>query len=432
MWGGGKLDEPSTRDEARGIPEAPVEASAEAPNGPSAREPSRLERELEDGALRRAMGFAPLPQPAPDSLHPVEFEARLVFNGQGGEYFRIWVVNVFFTLLTLGVYSAWAKVRKARWFAQHTSLMGDRFDFHGRPWRILLGRVLAVGLLVAWSYSFDVSPWLGMAVLLLLCVVGPLLFAGAQRFRFANTSWRGLRFAFDVPTAHVYVVCVPMLLFWALGTVLEGLGVPRGTIVGVLVVALCALPAAHARLKQLQHSHTSFGGQHFSFKTVAVEFYGLYLSAAVLAIVGAALAAPFGYLFLQATTEPGEPAPVLFGKIAGGAGALLAWFFAWPYFAARVQQLVWSHTAWGRVRFRGELKGLQLWRLLLGQVTLVLLTAGLYWPFAAVAIARLRLQSIVVEADGPIAELVAVAPPPDEDHASGDATADFFGLDLGW
>ena len=34
------------------------------------------------------------------------------FHGNGAEYFRIWIVNFLLTLLTLGVYSAWAKVRK--------------------------------------------------------------------------------------------------------------------------------------------------------------------------------------------------------------------------------------------------------------------------------------------------------------------------------
>jgi len=36
--------------------------------------------------------------------HPLEF------TGKGGEYFGIWIVNLFFSVLTLGIYSAWAKV----------------------------------------------------------------------------------------------------------------------------------------------------------------------------------------------------------------------------------------------------------------------------------------------------------------------------------
>jgi uncharacterized membrane protein YjgN (DUF898 family) len=37
------------------------------------------------------------------------------FRGTGGEYFRIWIVNLLLTILTLGIYSAWAKVRQLRY-----------------------------------------------------------------------------------------------------------------------------------------------------------------------------------------------------------------------------------------------------------------------------------------------------------------------------
>src|SRR5207244_849139 len=46
--------------------------------------------------------------------------ARLLFTGRGSEYFRIWVVNVLLTVITAGIYSAWTKVRKAKYFAQNT------------------------------------------------------------------------------------------------------------------------------------------------------------------------------------------------------------------------------------------------------------------------------------------------------------------------
>ncbi len=36
----------------------------------------------------------------------------LSFTGTAGDYFRIWIANIALTLLTLGIYSAWAKVRK--------------------------------------------------------------------------------------------------------------------------------------------------------------------------------------------------------------------------------------------------------------------------------------------------------------------------------
>lgn len=143
--------------------------------------------------------MTPADPPADAAPARAPLHANLRFSGTGDEYFRIWIVHTLLTALTLGIYSAWAKVRKARWLAQHTHLLGDSFDFHGRPSRILLGRAVAIILFIAYTFSFDWAPSAGIAVLVLLLVLGPLLFGSAQRFRLVNTSWRGLRFGFDAP-----------------------------------------------------------------------------------------------------------------------------------------------------------------------------------------------------------------------------------------
>lgn len=38
------------------------------------------------------------------------------FTGTAGEYFGIWIVNILLTIVTVGFYSAWAKVRRKRYF----------------------------------------------------------------------------------------------------------------------------------------------------------------------------------------------------------------------------------------------------------------------------------------------------------------------------
>ena len=69
----------------------------------------------------------------------------LRFTGRGGEYFGIWIVNLLLTILTVGIYSAWAKVRRIQYFYRHTELAHSSFDFHGSPIKILLGRFIALG-----------------------------------------------------------------------------------------------------------------------------------------------------------------------------------------------------------------------------------------------------------------------------------------------
>jgi len=113
---------------------------------------------------------------------PDSVRAPFVFHGQGGEFFRIWIVNIGLTLLTLGIYSAWAKVRTKRYFYGNTELEGDRFDYLGDPIAILKGRILAVALLVAYQVLVSFAPpVITGAVLLLFLSVDNLPSTALQR-----------------------------------------------------------------------------------------------------------------------------------------------------------------------------------------------------------------------------------------------------------
>ena len=87
--------------------------------------------------------------PAPEPLR---------FTGTGAEYFRIWIVNLLLTIVTLGIYSAWAKVRRLQYFHRHTQLAGSGFDYHGRPAAILKGRAVAFGALVLYKIADEMHP----------------------------------------------------------------------------------------------------------------------------------------------------------------------------------------------------------------------------------------------------------------------------------
>src|ERR1700722_353561 len=99
---------------------------------------------------------------APEQLH---------FTGSGAEYFGIWIVNLLLTIVTLGIYSAWAKVRRLKYFYRHTEVAGSGFDFHGSPIRILVGRVLALVMLIAYNYSVRLHSIWTLIILVVLAAV---------------------------------------------------------------------------------------------------------------------------------------------------------------------------------------------------------------------------------------------------------------------
>jgi len=83
-------------------------------------------------------------QPEPVSGDPRAESHSFAFTGSGGEYFRIWIVNLFLSIITVGIYSAWAKVRRERYFHSNLVLDKSTFAYHGNPVAILKGRLVVV------------------------------------------------------------------------------------------------------------------------------------------------------------------------------------------------------------------------------------------------------------------------------------------------
>ncbi|HVF65901.1 MAG TPA: YjgN family protein [Casimicrobiaceae bacterium] len=386
-------------------------------------QPRKLADELEPGRLREELGGAPSPPPAkvPERLSP------FTFTGDGAEYFRIWIVNLFLTLVTLGIYSAWAKVRKTRYFWQNTQLQGRAFDYHGDARAILLGRIVALVLLAGYTFAFDISRNTGLVMLVVLCAVGPWLFMRAQRFKLVNTSWRGLRFGFDSPTSEAYQVVLPPLAIWFSSAAITAVASDRLGLLGAAgILSFAMIPWMHHRLKAYQHRRARFGARAFSFFSAASGFYAIYFKAMLL--IGAAslvaFVGMFGFASAMSTINP-----ILTLGVGFGVG-FVGYLFAWPYFAARMQALVWSHTRLEDVRFSSAIAAGPLAKLTFRNVVLTIATLGLYWPFAAVALARYRVECMRTESDEPLTALAqaTVAGP---GLAAGDAALDAFGLDIG-
>ena len=93
------------------------------------------------------------------------------FEGSAAEYFGIWLVNLLLSVVTLGIYSAWAKVRRLRFFLGHTTIGGHRFEYHANPLAILKGRLIAVGVLIVLNVISGFAPLLGGVTTLALLLL---------------------------------------------------------------------------------------------------------------------------------------------------------------------------------------------------------------------------------------------------------------------
>ncbi len=367
----------------------------------------------EDFTLGDLHMSTPLAHPKPTPLR---------FTGETGEYFRIWIVNLLLTMITLGVYSAWAKVRKKRYFYGNTWLDGSPFDYLADPFAILKGRLVAFGLFVLYatvSYFFPTSDPV-FAIALFLAV--PWLVVRALRFNAANSAHRNLRFRFD----GGYRDAIAAYIGWPLASALS-LG--------------AAVPYMDYRQKRFVVGQSEYGQTRFTLEVKPSLFYGVYVKALgimVLAILGFAVAAAIGipgiYGAVQALldADPGQPgidpALALWITFAPIAIVYLVGLLVYGYLQGAVTNLVWNHTRLGANRFQSTLSPWYLVWLYLSNVAAIVLSLGFLAPWAQIRTARYRVEHLTLLVQGSLGAYTAGER--QEASATGEEASDLFDVGI--
>lgn len=344
----------------------------------------------------------------PPALQSIVVEP-LRFTGSGSEYFRIWITNTFLTIVTLGIYSAWAKVRRTRYFYGNTRLADASFEYHGRPTAILKGRVVALLLLVVYQFASESTRLLAAALFVLALGGMPWLIWKSLQFRLYNSSYRGIRFGFAGELRGAYIA---YLLWPALAS-----------ITGFLLA-----PFAHQRIKLYQHANSRYGAVRFHFDGGVGGFYLTYLKALLLILAGAAVLGLLLTGVLAMMPQRGaESTP--YRNILIFLITFYAWFFlVFPLFSAMIQNLVWNHTGIGPHRFESRVSVLRVLFIALTNLLAIVCTLGLYTPFAQMRMMKYRIEAMALLAAGSLDDFVADAQA--QAGALGEGMADLLDLDL--
>lgn len=355
-------------------------------------------------------GTSPQP-PGSDTLRTEGFG----FHGTGSEYFRIWIVNLLLTLVTVGIYSAWAKVRRMRYLYGNTELMGARFEYHGDAVKILIGRVIVVAVVggfYALSHFYPLISPIGSFVWILLL---PALLTFALYFRLRNTGYRGLRFAFKGGVMQSYRAMLVPLLMALSGLIVIGIaiavlkeGANFGAGLGLLLVLLMlvvyvffpilVMPMFHVQWKRFSHQHSHFGNVQFGFTATLRQYvlaylqnFGLFFGILILFGILA-----FVFLFFLSSgfkTGAGwmEKAPTVV--------VILLLFYALlfviqPYMKAQFFNLAWNNTQIAGQHFRSTLTRWGMVKLGISNLVLTVLTLGFFRPFALIRTQRYLLAHL--------------------------------------
>ena len=338
-------------------------------------------------------------------------EKKFSFTGKGTEYFGIWIVNLILTILTLGIYSAWAKVRRMQYFYRNTHLNEASFDYHGTAIAILIGRLIAVGLLGGYYIFLRFMPLVGLAIGLFIALIMPYLLVTSFRFRLYNSSYRGLRFGFAGSIKSAYMTFLALPIF-------------------TLLTLYLLAPFTHQRIKAYQHNNSRFGQSAFTFNAGVGSFYKVYFFTLMLLLLIPGLIGLGAYSMFKDTLAniPQETMVGLF--VAIYLSLIIVSLLIVPYFMSRIQNLVWNHTQLGMHRFSSTLTARGLTWIIFSNFALIILTIGLYKPFADIRIARYRIEHMALLPGLDIEEFIASEQ--QKIGATGTETAEMFDVDIGF
>ena len=328
-----------------------------------------------DASQPPTVADAPAPPPPPSAAPatPAPIEHPFEFRGAEREYFNIWIVNLALTILTLGIYSAWAKVRTERYFYANTRVAGTPFEYLARPLPILKGRIIAFTLFTAYILASRFSVKLQLALLVLIGLLSPWLIVRGLMFRARYSSWRGLTFRF-VPEywgAYKYYLLMYLLFPLTLGLI---------------------FPYIKWKQKKYLVEHHRFGRRDFDFSAEVNDFYIPYFIAIGMMI---------GLYIALATFFSAIVAGIARGSGMGGFYAMMvvsyaAYFVIFVYLASRVLNLTYNHTAMSGFALRSTVRARDLMRLYLLNTLGILLSAGMLIPWAMIRMARYRASRLVL------------------------------------
>lgn len=253
---------------------------------------------------------------------------RFNFTGNGGDLFVLWLKNFFLTLVTLGIYSFWAKVNLQRFFYENTEVAGGRFGWHATGKERFIGFLKGMGVMVA-VYLLallltKISPILVLILPIAFIVLLPPLVVATLRYKLSRTSYNQIRFRFTGRPSKFALLYIKGILL-------------TGITLGIY------MPWFTAEMQQYLNRNTAIGNSTLDFDGKGGDLFVIYLKG----------------MFLTILTV----------------GIYLSWFMA------EYQNYMVNHTKFQGKNMTGDLQGGTLFVTNLVGYLLTLVTLGIYFPW---------------------------------------------------
>lgn len=330
----------------------------------------------------------------------------LVFKGNTGEYFKIWIVNIILSILTIGIYSAWAKVRNNRYFYANTVYKNSPFEYLADPIKILKGRIIVVVFYVVFYMFTEIIPNLMVAgaLLLIFLVFFPWLINRAIIFKLRYSAYRNISFKYNTGAKPFYIfflINVPLFI------ITFGL----------------AFPYIYNKFKKLFISNSSFGVTAFNFDGKNSKIYKIFLLSFLVLGIIPIIFFSLGFLGIVFSAQN---TIIIFAVMM--LLLLLLNFLAKGVFDALMANYVWSKTTLNKTTFECKWNIKTLAWIYLSNFLVIVLSFGLLIPWAKIRLMRYKIENFSI-ITSEIDDFIATQK---KDRESlGEEVSDFFDIDIG-
>lgn len=306
-----------------------------------------------------------------------------------GEFFKIYLINMIFTICTLGIYRFWAKTRERKYLFSRIVIMGDSLEYHGTGKELFKGFLIIFILIIL---PFGVLPGLLQQRLLLsnpeiavliamLQAIGfsillPVAIYRAYRYLFSRLSWRGVRFS---------LARGELGFAW------------RFTVIGSVIFFV--LPFWYRTLYTYTFNRLSFGNKKFQLVFLDGPLWRAYgLMILVLTLLMSVVVFLL-FLILGTLKEAGADMDIVAGLLTFGVYLVALGVFkcAFPIFKARLYRVVGSNLKYGRCSFQADIRILSFVGLTCGNLLILLFTLGLGYPLVLARNLKYWAQHLTAE-----------------------------------
>lgn len=386
----------------------------------------------------------------------------LRFTGSGSEYFKIWIVNILLTIVTLGLYLPWAKVRNRRYFYANSTLADRNFEYHATGKQLFVGFLIGMVLFIIYIILGQVYPLGNLVLFVVLLMAIPWLIWRSLMFNMKVTSFSNVYFSFvgTLKKSYVNFFVYPILIFGVLivANLVISIVITKlilasegnewlGSLMSIVMLISFAIAfylMALIKKKNTEYviNGSRYGQGVFEAKLEAKKFLMINLKTMgitflVMAMMGVILYAVGGIETLMTISqnpemfENGEiPAGFFANIISIYALMLVAILLIMAYSTTRQRTYIYDNTLLDdKIVFKSTLRARDMIWVMFSNILMVLVTLGFAAPWAKVRMARLMLENTQVDTSAGFNEYITQKQ--NEESSVGDQIGDAFDVDVG-